>query len=134
MDIARCATAIDLETGVFAALELTHLIPAHRLTEEYLLRMVEAMEFSNQLFAWLNAPDRMPSDITLRRRVKTFYDSIRKFGRKRRFHQAKRRGNRAFQQILPLLQTRANHPEVVRLVRNFDTSRLFRLQTNANEK
>ena len=133
-DLARCATSIDLETGVFAALELTHLIPAHRLTEEYLLRMVEAMEFSNQLFAWLNTPDKMPSDITLRGRVKIFYDSIRKFGRKRRFHQAKRRGNRAFQQILPLLQTQAKHPDAVRFIRNLDTSRLSRLQASANKK
>ena len=134
MDLARCATAIDLDMGVFAALELTHLIPAHRLTEEYLLRMVEAMEFSNQLFAWLNAPDRMPSDITLRRRVKTFYDSIRKFGRTRRFHQAKRRGNRAFQQILPLLQTRANHPDAVRLIRNLGTGSPSRSQSIADRK
>ncbi len=32
--------------GVFPELQLTHLIPAFRLEEEYLLRLVEGMEFS----------------------------------------------------------------------------------------
>ena len=53
--------------GVFAALQLTHLIPAYRLTEEYLLRFTEAVEFSNLLFAWLNSPNKMQSNITLRK-------------------------------------------------------------------
>jgi hypothetical protein len=51
-----------------------------------------------------------------------FYDSIRKFGHKRRFHQAQWRGNRAFHEILPLLQMRANHPDVVQLIRNQNVS------------
>jgi glycosyltransferase involved in cell wall biosynthesis len=121
MDLARCAEALDLEVGVFASLRLKHLIPAYRLTEEYLLRLMEAMEFSNLFFAWLNSKDKMPPDITLRKRVKIFYDSIRKFGRKRRFHQAKRRGSRTFQQILPLLQVRASHQDVSQLIHNLNT-------------
>jgi glycosyltransferase involved in cell wall biosynthesis len=133
-DLASCASALDLEMGVFAALELTHLIPVHRFTEEYLLRLMEAVEFSNLLFAWLNSPDKMPRDITLRKRVKIFYDSIRKFGRTRRFHQAKQRGNRAFQQILPLLQTQANHPVAVQIIRNLGTGGSSRLQTSPDGK
>ena len=118
MDLVRCATALDLEMGVFAALQLKHLIPAYRLNEEYLLRLKEAMEFSRLLLAWLNSPNNTQPNITLKKRVRIFYDSIRKFGRKRRFHQAQWRGNRAFHQILPLLQVPANHPEVVQLIRN----------------
>jgi glycosyltransferase involved in cell wall biosynthesis len=121
-DLARCAKALDLETGVFAALQLTHLIPAHRLTEEYLLRLMEAMEFSDLFFEWLNSPDKIPANLTLRKRVKIFYDSIRKFGRKRRFHLAKRRGNRAFCRILPLLQVRANHPDAIQHICNQSAS------------
>jgi glycosyltransferase involved in cell wall biosynthesis len=120
MDLARCAKALDLEMGVFAALQLKHLIPAHRLTEEYLLRLIEAMEFSNLLFAWVNSPDKTPPNTTLQKRVRIFYDSIRKFGRKRRCHQAKRRGIRAFHQILPLLQTQADHLDTVQLIRNWN--------------
>jgi glycosyltransferase involved in cell wall biosynthesis len=118
MDLAGCARALDLELGVFAALRLTHLIPAHRLSEEYLLRLVEAIEFSGLLFTWLNSPNKIPANLPLRKRVRIFYDSIRKFGRKRRFHQAMRRGHRAFHQILPLLQAPANHPDAVQLIRN----------------
>jgi glycosyltransferase involved in cell wall biosynthesis len=134
MDLTRCAKALDLEMGVFAALQLKHLIPAHRLTEEYLLRLVEAMEFSNLLFAWLDSPNKTPPNITLKKRVRIFYDLIRKFGRKRRFHQAKRRGNRAFHQILPMLQVRANHPDAVQLIRNQNASLSSGRRTGADGK
>jgi glycosyltransferase involved in cell wall biosynthesis len=133
-DLARCAKALDLEMGVFAALQLQHLIPAHRLSEEYLLRLMEAMEFSNLFFEWVNSPDKIPATLTLRKRVRTFYDSIRKFGRKRRFHQAKRRGHRAFQQILPLLQVRANHPDAIQLVRNWNARILPRSPATAGKE
>jgi glycosyltransferase involved in cell wall biosynthesis len=120
-DLARCAKALDLEMGVFAPLQLKHLIPAHRLTEEYLLRLIEAMEFSNLFFEWLNSPNKTPPNITLRKQVRIFYDSIRKFGRKRRFHQARRRGIWAFHQVLPLLQMQANHPDAIQLIRKWNT-------------
>lgn len=120
MNLAKCAKALDLEMGVFTALQLKHLLPAHRLTEEYLLRLTEAMEFSNLLFSWLDSPDKMPKTpprITLKKRVRMCYDFIRKFGRKRRFYQARQRGIRAFYKILPLLQEPANHQDVVQLIR-----------------
>ena len=122
IDLASCATALDLEMGVFAALQLKHLIPAHRLSEEYLLRLGEAMEFSRLLLVWLNSPNNTQPTVTLKKRVRMFYDSIRKFGHKKRFHQARWRGNRAFHEILPLLQVRANHPDVVQLIRNQNIS------------
>jgi len=134
MDLARCAKALDLEMGVFAALQLKHLIPASRLNEEYLLRLIEAMEFSNLFFAWLNSPNKTLPNITLKKRVRIFYDSIRKFGRKRRFYQAKRRGNRAFHQILPLLQTQANHLDTVQLIRNWNARISLQSPTIADKK
>jgi len=124
MNLAKCAKALDLEIGVFAALQLKHLIPAYRVSEKYLLRLVEAMEFSNLLFAWLDSPDKMPKtppNITLKKRVRIFYDFIRKFGRKRRFHHARQRGIWAFYKILPLLQVPANHLDVVQLIRKQNT-------------
>ena len=41
-------TSFDLGfgTGLFAALEVTHLIPATRLQENYLLRLKESIEYS----------------------------------------------------------------------------------------
>ena len=120
LDLARCVRALDLGMGVFAALKLSHLIPARRLTEEYLLRLAEAAEFSNSLLAWLDSPDKAPPRVPLKKRVRLMYDSIRKFGRKRRFHWAQRRGVRAFHQIVPLLQTQMNHPDFVRLAGVWD--------------
>jgi glycosyltransferase involved in cell wall biosynthesis len=134
MDLARCATALDLEMGVFTALQLKHLLPPHRLSEEYLLQLAEAMEFSNRFFAWLYSPDKTPPNITLKNRVRIFYDLIRKFGRNRRFHLARRRGIRAFHKILPLLQVPANHLDVVQLVRNQGTSCSSRWRTGAHGK
>jgi hypothetical protein len=106
---------------VFTALQLTHLIPAGRLTEDYLLRLTEAAEFTNHLLAWLDSPGKTPPPVTWRKRVRTVYDSIRKFGRKRRFHQARRRGINAFYQILPLLKNESNHLDVVQWVRDWNS-------------
>ncbi len=49
-DLAACACDLDLGVGVFTALKLTHLIPAARLTEDYLLRLVEGIAYSGVIF------------------------------------------------------------------------------------
>jgi glycosyltransferase involved in cell wall biosynthesis len=46
VDLASCACDIGLGVGLFAALKLEHLIPADRLTEEYLLRLTEGIGYS----------------------------------------------------------------------------------------
>jgi glycosyltransferase involved in cell wall biosynthesis len=51
-DLAACACDLSLGVGLFSGLKLTHLIPPQRLTEDYLCRLVEAIEFSG---AVLNA-------------------------------------------------------------------------------
>jgi hypothetical protein len=45
-DLAACACDLNLGIGLFAALKLTHLIPRGRLTEAYLCRLVEGIEYS----------------------------------------------------------------------------------------
>jgi glycosyltransferase involved in cell wall biosynthesis len=121
VDLARSAHAVDLEMGVFTALQLTHLIPTQRLTEDYLLRLTEAAEFTNHLLAWLDSPGKTPPPVTWQKRVRAVYDSIRKFGRKRRFHQARRRGINAFYQILPLLKNESSHLDAVQWVRDWNS-------------
>jgi glycosyltransferase involved in cell wall biosynthesis len=49
LDLAMTACDLGLGTGLFHSLALTHLIPAGRLTAEYLLRLVEAKEFSHMM-------------------------------------------------------------------------------------
>ncbi len=48
-DLAYTSCAIGLGSGVFAHLTITHLIPRRRCTLEYLLRNLEAHEFSHQM-------------------------------------------------------------------------------------
>jgi hypothetical protein len=48
-DLAACACDIGLGAGRIAALKLTHLIPAERLTVDYLVRLAEGVCFSGTL-------------------------------------------------------------------------------------
>ena len=45
-DLAICACDKDLGMGLFTSLKLTHLIPSSRLTEDYLVRLLEALACS----------------------------------------------------------------------------------------
>ena len=48
-DLAACACDLDLGVGLFCALKLTHLMPPQRLTEDYLCRLVEGIEYSGAI-------------------------------------------------------------------------------------
>ena len=52
-DLVLCGMDLGLGTGVFQALRLEHLIPAARLTEDYMARMLHAMNHSLVLLAGL---------------------------------------------------------------------------------
>jgi glycosyltransferase involved in cell wall biosynthesis len=87
-------TAIDLGygTGVFLALQLTHLMPAGRVEEEYLIRLVEGHACSTVLLMALRDP-------TLRPPPRRWIDVVRAWRLRRslspveiRLHEAKRRG------------------------------------------
>jgi glycosyltransferase involved in cell wall biosynthesis len=45
-DLAACACDLGLGIGLIASLKLTHLIPAERLTQHYLVRLVEGINYS----------------------------------------------------------------------------------------
>lgn len=45
-DLAACACDLGLGIGLIASLKLTHLIPAERLTQHYLVRLVEGIHYS----------------------------------------------------------------------------------------
>ena len=48
-DLAASACDLGLGVGLIASLKLTHLIPPHRLTPDYLERLVEGISFSSTL-------------------------------------------------------------------------------------
>jgi glycosyltransferase involved in cell wall biosynthesis len=48
-DLAACACGIGLGVGLIASLKLTHLISPERLTEDYLARLAEGIQYSSTL-------------------------------------------------------------------------------------
>jgi Glycosyl transferase family 2 len=91
-DLAFTACDLGLGNGIFRRLMLKHLIPRQRLEEKYLLRLIEALTFSNTLLMLAHgvaAP--LPS------RAQTFlqfYQSLFIERRARRFDKARARGRR----------------------------------------
>ena len=56
-DLALTACDLGFGTGVFKELCLTHLIPASRISSEYLLQIVEETAFSNAILQVRRSPD-----------------------------------------------------------------------------
>ncbi len=93
-DIALTAGDMGMDVGLFARLELTHLIPPERLTEEYLLRLRRGVMTSYWLLQFLRGDGlrRLPKGVKWW--TKFIYDSVRKRGRQRRFYMAETLGKR----------------------------------------
>jgi hypothetical protein len=72
LEISHVAIAAGWGIGVFPLLELTHLIPKHRTTREYLLRLAEEIDYSNSLLQLLRTPHALDS---------YQYDLVRNFAR-----------------------------------------------------
>ena len=56
-DLAACACDVGYGVGVIAALKLTHLIPAARLTVDYHARLAEGIYFSAVILAFLRGAE-----------------------------------------------------------------------------
>lgn len=90
-DMAFTACDMGLGIGRFARLKLKHLMPAERLKEEYLLRLVESSAYSGTLVeSYRNKFPRSKSSWSSR--VADWYRFWRLSPRKRRFRQARLRG------------------------------------------
>ncbi len=88
-DIARTSHTMGLGTGLFPQLSLTHIIPPTRLTEEYLIRLIEGQSYSGVIVdslhgsqrsipmlsshrAWLG---RLKRRLTMTRRQRLFFEA-----------------------------------------------------------
>jgi GT2 family glycosyltransferase len=89
-DLAFTAADMGLGTGLFVALKLTHIIPAARLQEEYLLRLVKGLAYSSTLLHALRGT--LPTPPCRSQRVIRFYSRWRMNARKRAFHDASQSG------------------------------------------
>lgn len=67
-DLCYTGCSIGLGMGVFPSLQITHLIPKRRSTIEYLIRNLEAHEFSHQLQYYARTGHALPAP-TLRQRI-----------------------------------------------------------------
>jgi glycosyltransferase involved in cell wall biosynthesis len=100
VEIGHVACGLGFGIGRFPDLQLTHLIPRHRLAEEYLIRLTEGIETSNHLlnFKWNGVlPRASYSGIELLRFMKHV---IVRRGVDRRMYLARRRGMRRARTIV----------------------------------
>jgi len=93
-DIALTAGDMGMEVGLFARLELKHLIPPERLTEQYLLRLRRGVMTSFWLLRFLRGEGLRRRPKGVKWWTKFIYDSARKRGRQRRFYMAETLGKR----------------------------------------
>jgi glycosyltransferase involved in cell wall biosynthesis len=91
-DLMFSVCAAGFGTGRIARLRLTHLIPARRLSEDYLAGLCEGMTYSG---VWLNALHHKPAPPTRARRFVNWLRALTSGKRERRFRLAAMRGERA---------------------------------------
>ncbi|WP_038297348.1 MULTISPECIES: glycosyltransferase [Nostocales] len=91
-DIAFTSCDIGLGTGQFTSLKLTHLMPANRLEEEYLIKLVEGMEYSHRILDSLRGQMPNVARSSWKGKLLEFYRLLQMNPRERRFYKAKKRG------------------------------------------
>ncbi|MEH1975650.1 MAG: glycosyltransferase [Nostoc sp.] len=90
IDLALTACDIGLGIGQFTSLKVTHLIPGFRLQEDYLLRLMEGVNYSVIMLKYFRG--QMPSRISWRKKLLQYYASWRMNNKDRRFYHASRKG------------------------------------------
>lgn len=89
-DLSFLARQLGLGTGIFPSLRLQHLIPVTRISEEYLVRLVEGMHFSGTILHYKISGVR--PEFSLSKAIKFLYHVLRRSRRDRRFYIASQRG------------------------------------------
>ncbi|MEH2153413.1 glycosyltransferase [Nostoc sp.] len=98
IDLALTACDIGLGIGQFTSLKVTHLIPGFRLQEDYLLRLMEGINYSVIMLKYFRG--QMPNRISWRKKLLQYYASWRMSNKDRRFYHASRKGEtRAIKEI-----------------------------------
>jgi glycosyltransferase involved in cell wall biosynthesis len=101
IDIACMACDLGLGTGQFAKLKLTHIIPAKRLNEDYLLKLIEANGYSDVMLKSFREEIIPPAKLTWKKKILQSYHLSRLHPRQRRFYIAYKKGEElALKQLL----------------------------------
>jgi glycosyltransferase involved in cell wall biosynthesis len=99
-DLAACACDIGLGVGIFGALRLTHLIPANRLRESYLVSLTENIALSTVMLRSFRTPSSEIAPLSLKRRIADVLRLGLMSSRDRRVFKAVRRGERRARELL----------------------------------
>ena len=98
--MAMCACDLGLGMGLFPDLQLKHLIPSGRLTEDYLVSLVEGLAYSAMV---LNS-FRSTNGISVKRKISTSLADMGRLlirdRRQRRFFRAVRDGEAKARRLL----------------------------------
>lgn len=86
-DICSTSTDLGLGTGVFACLELLHLIPSRRVTEDYFCSLINSQTFTAIIQKYLRGI-HPPPRLSRSERLLELYQHFRKSTRDRRFAEA----------------------------------------------
>ena len=99
-DLAICACDLGLGIGLFTSLRLTHLIPAARLTEDYLVSLVEGLACSSVLLGSFRSNNGGPPLPKLSTAAADVVRLLIRNRRERRFFRAVRSGERKALELL----------------------------------
>ena len=91
-DLLHTACEMGLGKGIFASLRLTHVFPAHRLTEDFLVRITEGNARTGLLLKGLLEPDAFLPRLTWPAKIRLFMESLRKSRLDRRLLWAEAQG------------------------------------------
>jgi glycosyltransferase involved in cell wall biosynthesis len=89
--LCRVACTLGLGNGLFSSLGLLHLIPPRRLTEQYLLKLMEGSAYSRAFLAYLSG-EYVNSCPSRSQRLLRSYERLKLPARERRFADARARG------------------------------------------
>jgi len=93
-DLVMTAVSLDYGFGVFSSLKLDHLIPATRLTEEYLLRLVRSLHVSGGTLHFIRTGQLTPLQRSFRSIARHLYSRLTMDRRSWKFYRAAREGER----------------------------------------
>jgi glycosyltransferase involved in cell wall biosynthesis len=110
-DLAACACDIGMGVGIFSSLRLTHLIPANRLRESYLVSLAENIALSSVILRSFRATAAVTAPPSLKRRIADSLRAAIMSSRERRVFRAVRRGERRAREMLASLTPAASRKQ-----------------------
>lgn len=103
-DLVWTTTSLQLGFGKFRDLRLTHLIPAVRVEEAYLLNLIKSMATSGQLFNFIHQGEVVPPGGIVRTILRHWFSLLTLRGRNRRFYLAAVAGDQEATELIKTLK------------------------------